>query len=386
MSYDFALQKLCSHEIHMESGLYDRNSRTIRFRTPPSNQRVMVWIDGVAVPPTGLWSHAELIFTNSGPYKIKQNHNDLLYIRVGNEAPTFVQLLTGNVRASDMVKDLSLKIPSLSFSMKRDRVLIRSRTPSKNAAFTFTDPRWTDKTESSPTTSRVLSAYSRLGIVPGRVVSGKMLFPSWSIVKDPISSWDLDRAILFHKKIQNQSPVTHISYVTHPTYCRRCGGTKIEFDYNLIGSAYERIDGADLLSQEFDKFLFTRLGSHWKWTWIGSKLIDRIGGKGSSGKTTVNAMLSMDVNQAFAVYQNIKMQQSQNSPAQEVSDAEYPLAIRSVNVSTMPDDPTVALVGITIVCRSLEPVALKRIVGNPNPYSIGANLGLATNPSFLLRG
>lgn len=386
MSYDFALQKLCSHEIRMENGLYDRDTSTIRFRTPPSNQNVTVWVDGVKVPQAGLWSYATLIFTNAGPYRIKRGENDLLYMQVGNEPPTFVQLLTGNVRAKDMVKDLALKVPSLVFSVERERVVIKSKTPFHGAAFTFSDPRWTDRAQSLPTTARVLAAYSRLGIVPGRVVTGKMLFPSWSIEGDVLSTWDKDRVVKFHKRIPNQAPVTHVSYVTYPTYCRRCGGTKVEFDYNIVGTTYERVTDADLLSQEFDKFLFTRLGSHWKWTWLGSRLIDRIGGKGSTGQTTVNSMLSMDISQAFSVYQNIKMQQSQNSPEQQVTDAEYPFSVRNVNVNLLPDDPTVALVGITVVCRSLEPVYLKRVVGNPNPYTIGSNLSLATTPDFLLRG
>lgn len=386
MSYDFALQKLCSHEIRMENGVYDSTLGLVRFRTPPSNQRVSVWVDGVEVPPSGLWSNAFIIFTNPGPYRIKRDENDLLYFRIGNDLPEFIPLITGNVKPSDMATDLSRKIPSLNFSVKRERIVVSSKVPSKGAAFSFVDPRFTDKTESLPTTARVLGAYSKLGIVPGRVATGRMVFPSWTIEKDPLSTWDKDRVVKFGKILPNQYPVVQLSYVTYPTYCRRCGGTRVEFDYNIVGSTYERVEDADLLAQEFDKFLFTRLGSHWKWTWLGSKLIDRIGAKGTTGTTTVSSMLTMDVSQAFAVYQNIKMQQSRNSPAQQVSDAEYPFAIRNVNVNVLPDDPTVALVNVTIACRSLEPVTLKRIIGNPNRYTIGANLGLATTPDFLLRG
>jgi len=394
MSYDFALQKICSHEIRMENGLYDSETGTVRFGTPPSNQQVGVWIDGVLIPQSGLWSHATIVFTNPGPYRINRGQNDLLYMQVGQNPPMFVQLLTGNVPASDLVKDLTLKIPSLNFSTVRGRVMIQSKTPLNGAAFSFMDPRWTDKTQSLPATARTLGAYSRLGIVPGRVATGRMLFPPWTIEKNTMSSWDMDRMVQFHGKIPNQKPVVQLSYVTYPNYCRRCGGTRVEFDYNVMGGTYETVVDTDLLAQEFDKFTFTRLGSHWKWPWLGSRLIDRIGGKGATSQTSVGAMLSMDVNQAFTVYQNIKMQQSQNSPAQQVSDAEYPLALRSVNVSTLPDDPTIAIVSISLVSRSLVPVPLNRIVGNPNPYTIGDNLGLAinpkamlsANPSFLLRG
>jgi hypothetical protein len=95
-------------------------------------------------------------------------------------------------------------------------------------------------------------------------------------------------------------------------------------------------------------------------------------------------MISMDISQAFAVYQNIKMQQSQNSPVQQVSDEEYPMSIQSMNVSTMPDDPTVALVGIVIKCRSMEPITIKRIIGNPSSYQLGS-IG-TSETGFVLRG
>lgn len=386
MSYDFALQKLCSHEIRMESGIYNSSFGVVRFKSPPSNQRVTVWVDGVEVPRAGLWSNAFLIFSNPGPYRIKRDQNDLLYVRLGNDLPRFVPLITGVVRPSDMVKDLSKKIPSLNFEVNKERVVVSSKTPVKDSAFAFYDPRHTDKTQSLSTTARVLGAYSSLGIIPGRVATGRMIFPSWTIEPDPVSAWEMDKVVKFSKILPNKQPTIHLSYVTHPTYCRRCGGSRIEFDYNIVGNSYETIDGVDLLAQEFDKFLFTRIGSHWKWTWLGSKLIDRIGAKGTTGRAVVSSMLSLDVSQAFSVYQNIKMQQSRNSPAQQVSDAEYPHAIKNVSVNTLPEDPTVAVVSITIMCRSSEPVMLKRIVGSPNQYTIGSNIGLATTPDFLLRG
>lgn len=385
MSYDFALQKLCSHEVRKETVVFDGIAGLIRFSTPPTNQRLSLWIDGVAVPQSGLYSTATIAFMNPGPYRIKRDQNDLLYFRVGNEAPVFIQLLTGYVKAADLAADLAKKLPQLVFAAERDRVVIRSRTPVNGAAFAFADPRWTDKTQSLPTTSRVLAAYAKLGIVPGRVVVGKQLFPPWTLEQYTGSADKYEKVVRFHGIIPNRYPVIHASYVTYPNYCRRCKGSKIEFDYNIVNNTYELVEDADLLSQELDKFMFTRLGSHWRWPWLGSRLIDRIGGKGSTGRGTINSLLSLDVTQAFTVYQNIKTQQNQN-PWQQVTDAEFPMSIRSVNVTTMPDDPTIALVNITVVCRSREPVTLKRIVGNPNPYIIAPGMGVAADPSFLLRG
>jgi hypothetical protein len=379
MSYDFALQKICSHEIRRETGTYDGISGMVRFRAPPVNQKVTLWVDGVEIPPSGLVSYASVAFLNPGPYRIKRDLNDLIYVKIGKDLPTFVQLITGNVKAQDLAEDLSRKIPLLAFSVMNNRVVVQSKNPINGAAFSFVDPRWTDKTQSLPTTGRTLGAYSRLGIAPGRVVSGKVLFPPWTIEK--FSEFlPLEKVIKFHGVVPNKKPTIHLSYVTYANFCRRCGGTRIEFDYSVKNGSYETVRDTDLLSQELDKFLFTRLGSHWKWPWLGSKLIDRIGGKGSTAKNTVNSMLTMDASQAFAAYQNIKMQQNQN-PNQQVTDAEYPMSIKSIGVSVLPNDPTVALINITIACRSRVLVPLKRIIGNPNPYTLGGS-----ESSFLLRG
>jgi hypothetical protein len=386
MSYDFALQKMCTHEIRFENAVFDREYEVVRFKVPLANQKVKLYVDEVEVPPAGLWSRAAIACMSPGPYRIKRGVNDLLYLRLGHDPPAFVQLITGSVSASDLVKDLTRKIPALSFSSENNKLVVRSRLPTNGAAFSFVDPKWTDKTQSLPTTARVLAAYGRLGIIPGRVATGKLLFPPWSVIRDTNSAIDTDKMIQLHGSISNNNPIFQVSYVTYANYCRRCKGARIEFDYNVMNGTYESIDGADLLSQEFDKFLFTRLGSHWKWPWLGSRLIDRIGGKGVAGRTTVNAMLSLDVSQAFAVYQNIKMQQDRESPFQRVSDAEYPFSVRSIDVSVNPDDPTIALVGIVLISRSSGPITLKRIIGNPNPYTIGMNLGIATTPDFMLRG
>lgn len=390
MSYDFALKKRCSHELKFESVFYDSITGVVKFDKPPANNNVNLYIDGALVPPQGLWSCATLTFTNSGPYRIKKNTNDLLLVKMKGGTTQNVELLTGYVQTSDMVTDLQRKIPDLVFTENSNKITVSSRMPSKGTSFIFADPRWTDKTSSLPNTQRALNTYARLGVIPGRNVYGRQIFPPWSILKDPNSPLESGRIIQILGGLRNHDPVIQISYVTSAESCRRCHGSRMEFDYNILNSTYETVDDADLLSQEFDKFLFTRLGSHWKWNWLGSNLINRIGSKGSTAFSTVNAMLSLDVNQAFITYQNIKSQQDSQFPQQRVSDAEFPYAIRAVNVFTMPDDPTIALVNVAISSRSTEPVTLKRIVGNPNSYTIGANLsamaGLATVPDFQQRG
>jgi len=393
MSYDFALEKPCPHEVLFETGTLDSvTGDVIRFQRPPANQAITLYVNGVSVPPTGLYSFAELPFSQPEPYRILAGQSDLIYVSVGSDIPRLVSLITGHtVKAKDLARDLEVKIPELSIFVENKHVVFSTTEPVNGKAFTFHDPRWTDKTSSLPTTARVLGAYKALGIVPGRVASGRKLFPAWSLVKDPTSSLDASRMIQLESPLLNRTPIIQLNYVTAPQDCRRCFGIRIEFDYSILNNTYETIVDADLLAQEVDKFLFTRLGSHWKWPWLGSKLLDRIGGKGSTAAGNINALLTMDIAQAFATYQNIKNQQDSRFPFQQVSDAEYPRNIDNILVQSPVDDPTVAIITADVITRSLVPVELKRIVGTPNPFLVlGSNpqqtIRFASQPGLLLRG
>jgi len=378
MSYDFALRQVCTHETCFEAVTIDSDGMTVTVPKPPSGTRMKLYIDGVEIPPGGLVSRPTLAFSNSGPYRIRSNVNDLLYIAVGSEMPQIVPLLKGVVKAQDLANDLQRRIPSLQFSVKRNRVVIQTETAEFGTAFSFPNPLWTDPTGSLITTSRISGAFNTLGIVPGRAVTGRELFPAWYMEKNVESVDERDKLIKFRKPVINHDPIIQLSYVTFPEFCRRCQGSRIEYDYRVVGGTYETVKDVDLLFQEVDKFLFTRIGSHWKWAWLGSNIVNRVGQKGSTGFVSVDAAITLDITQAFSAYQNIKMQQDTRFPAQQVSDAEYPKALGNVSVSLLPEDPTIAFARVSVVSRSTIPVVVQRIV--PDPSSL-----LTTN-GFLLRG
>lgn len=381
MSYDFATEKVCSHQVVLETATIDASKDIVRFQRPPNGSSVTLYLNGVEVPPGGFWSFAEVTTTESEPFRITSGKDDLIYINTGVGPARIIQLLTGpTVKARDLARDLAIKIPEINVSVENRKVVFRSRTRVRGRAFSFPDPRWSDRTSSLPSTSRILGGFSRLGIVPGRVAIGKKLFPSWQLIQDPLSTIETDRVIKFSEPLLNDVPIVQLSYTTAPAFCRRCFGTRMEFDYSILNGTYETVDGADLLLQELDKFLFTKAGSHWKWPWLGSHLINRIGGKAIATSGTVNSMISMDVSKAFSIYQNIKSQQAQGYPFQNVTDEEYPRSIDSISVVQMPDDPTVVIVSADVTTRSQRPIELKRVVGNPNPFSV-----LAQDPTKVLR-
>lgn len=393
MSYDFALEKPCSHQVLFETVTLDSvYQQTVRFQRPPFSQNITLYVNGAQVPQSGLYSVASLPFSNGGPYRIVSGQNDLLYFAINQNTPIFIPLNPGpTVSTSDLARDLGGKLPNLSVTVVNNRVVISTPAPVNGRAFLFPDPRWTDRTSSLPTTARILGAYQSLGIIPGRVASGYKLFPSWSLIRDPTSFVDSDRVIQFSEPLRNAVPIVQANYQTTAGQCRRCFGIRIEFDYNVLNGTYETVQNTDLLAQEFDKYLFTKIQSHWKWPWLGSNLINRIGGKGSTASSNVSALISMDVSQAFSTYQNIKTRQDSSFPFQQVTDAEFPATLTNVSVQSINGDPTSFFVTADIISRSRVPVPLTRMIGNPNPISVLSGdptqvLQLASNPGFLLRG
>jgi len=372
MSYDFALGRPCEHEVLFESVELDAFAKdTIRFPRPTSaSGSVRVYLNGVEVPRSGLYSTPSITSVRSEPFRLKNMISDLVTIRIGNEAYRTVQTISGsNVKASELAQDFSKKIPELQFKSVNGKLFVGSRTKGKYSGFTFLDPRWNDRNSSLPDTSRVVSFLNEVGINPGRVATGILICPPWDVIKDNESYLDDELVISFESPVLSQNPSMQISYHTSVGNCRRCQGSRYEFDYGIMGGTYETVDGADLLLQEFDKFLFTKAGSHWKWNWLGSSITDRIGTKAQTAFGSARSLLSMDVSQSFRIYQDIKRQQD-SLLFQQVQDSEYPVSLGDLSVEFDPDDPTVALVTASLITRSQEPIILRRVISDQSNYQL----------------
>lgn len=378
MSYDFALERTCTHEVVMESAVLAPGTLdVVRFPRPPSNQSVTLYVDGVSVPRAGLRSDVRASAPHAGPYHVRAGRGDMLYVRVGSDPSRLISLSPGTVRASDLARELSLRIPELRFSAENGRLAIHSPL---GVPFSFPDPRWTDRAGVLPSTARVLGAMSELGLVPGRVYSSHPVFPSWTLERDVDTPLEGAKRIKLSSPLRNRSPVIHVGYFTEASNCRRCHGSRVEYDYGVVNGTFETVSNTDLLVQEFDKFLFTRRGSHFKWPWLGSALIDRIGGKNVLTGASSGSMISMDVAQAFRSYQDVKSQQDKQR-FQKVSDDEFPSLLTNLTVKVSPEDPTVAVVVVDVLSRSRSPAPLTRLIADPSPFFLSGQ-----STSFRLRG
>lgn len=376
MSFDFQLAKACSHIIVDEIGvLITSTNDTINFQRKPSSTKVTVKIDGQVVPPGGLYSKAEISFGKAEPYRIVANKNDLILFNNGISTQT-IKLPPGQISARVLAQYLQEIITDFDIKAENYRLVIRTPTPYKGIAFSFPDPRWTDKSSSLITTSRILSAYSLFGITPGLTAVGKLLYPGYKIIIDPLSFVN-QQQIKFDVPLRSINPVILITYNTLAPFCGRCLGSRVEYDYTVIGPSYKSIRNTDLLIQEFNKFLFTLKGSHWKWPWIGSNLLNRIGSKADTASSLASSFISLDINNAFNTYQNIKRQQSLNFPDQNVTDAEYPYRLGQISVNSL-NDPTTFYANYEIYNRSREPLQVEEQIPLPSNYQ------LTSNPSGLM--
>jgi hypothetical protein len=371
MSFDYALERYCSHEVWFETAQIDLFVRdTVRFQRPPASNNVQLYIDGVKVPSSGLQVPASITAMNREPYRIKNGINDMIYLQVGYDTPRLIQLISGSVQAADLAANLQQQIPNLIFSTINGSLQILSRTSYQSDIFSLPNPVWSDKSQSLPTTSRILGGFKELGFIPGRKCIPQSVYPGWQIIVDP-NSYINEYIIKFIRPLQTSAPFIQLTYVTNRVNCRRCFGSQIEFDYGVVNGTYETVENADLLLQEFDKFLFTKIGSHWKWPWLGSKISERIGSKYITSGNVTNAFISTDVSQAFKTYQSVKSQQD-SVVFQQVTDAEFPLNFSDLSVVTDTNDPTTAIVSGSIVSRSRQPIELKRLIGNPSLSLLGS--------------
>ena len=379
MSYDFATAKVCPHTVLFENVALDETATFFRFNRPISNNAVSVSVDGVDIPQAGLFSSARMVFSKKEPYKIMPGVSDKILLKIGSDIPVVVTLPTGfAVSAAQLAAGMNRAVPSLSFIVENGVVVATNSVPTKGDAFSAPDPRWTDRTSSHPDTLRILGGLAAIGVPPGRVASGRRIFPSWIITKN-VNSFTNDTILLFDFPIPNSNPVVQVSYQVPVSACRRCFSTYVEYDYTVLNGSFETVSNTDLLTQEFDKFIFTRKGSHWKWPWLGSALADRIGGKSSTIVGSMDAMITMDVTQAFSVYQDIKRQQKFTFPQQRISDSEFPASIVNVSAHVDKNDPTIVTLSMSVVSQSRISVPITRTVDVPVLTSITGDSG------FILR-
>lgn len=174
MSYDFALAKVCDHEVLFESLALDPYARnTLKFLRPPSSSSfVRVYMNGNEVPRGGLFS-IPTFRTRTGPFRIRRGVNDILLFQHAGMNHALTLPSNTYLMPEDLVEFLQNEIPGVEFRVDDNQVVF-SALP--GSSFSFPDPRWSDRLEQLPNTTRALLCMKELRVVPGRNFVSKKIY------------------------------------------------------------------------------------------------------------------------------------------------------------------------------------------------------------------
>jgi len=358
MSFDRKIDQVCPHEVVAEPLYLSTDRQTVRPLRPIGSFRsVRLRLNGlIEVPSEGVHIAAKAMGSRRGPFNITSGVNDTMVVQVNQGDEQVLTAPPGNsIPASNLVSALNQQISKARFEVFNETLQLKSEAIGPYASL------FIGSSGSLATT---------LGLTQNRLWRGVQTVPGWSLVNLPGALPDRPlRLVLFDEKLKGFSDYVELDYATIRQECRRCGGVGVENDwrYTQQGNTVEVRDEA-LLIQEILKFTYTVKGSNRFHGWYGTSVLTVVGQKLSNGGLVQN-ILSSELQEGFRRWQNIKKQQEE-TVGQEVSDAEYPLAISAVNVEQSTEDPTVIYVGTTVINRSRQPIQIERGVRVPEPLDL----------------
>jgi hypothetical protein len=378
MSKDFAMIKTCGHIVYQERLKLEEDLRTCHLSRIPTNGIVDLKLNGQSIPMSGLWSPAQVVTKWAEPFRIEKGKSDVIYLNYKGEFKRIELPAGSHVKTDTLVAYLKkqlLQFRDLMVYNVNGHLAFRNTVPYDGDLFTFVDPRTYDRYLVNSSSQVILNTYKALGISPGIVVRSIREVPSFTLTYDNDTSTSIP-SIQFKSVIEQKHPILTITYTTNSAFCYRCNGSRVEHDYVFDVGGFETVQGINLLAQEIERYLFTDAGSHFKWPWYGSNVADYIGGKSVSTGAT-SSLISTSLTSAFEAYRNIKSQQA-GFQRQDVTDEEFPFRLASIDVTSPPDDPSVANVSVVIQNRSGNNIYLAKQF-NQGLFANGAFTGLFSN-------
>jgi len=293
-----------------------------------------------------LLSPAQITSGQSGPFKILPNETTLT-VRTADEVVT-LDLPTGS------------RVPTSTVVSRFQALTSNVLAENVNGSLVFTDlsrvgPGAVIKVEGTAATSLGFGTDQQRG------ARGKEIMPGWNLTKRAGALFS--RSPKFLKPIKS-NPVFKVSYVTAPEFCLRCGGTRVENDFQIDSQgSYLIIENENLLYQASMKIILTDKGSNPFHTWYGTSISSRIGSKAVGN---IAGALAEDVRQALTNLQNI---QTQKSKWQPVTFKERLYQILQVQVYPDPQDQTAFTIDVVVQNAAREPVQLSIVYTTPGTVS-----------------
>ena len=347
MSIDARIAHACPHHIRYEDTSILGGREVIPLSPIAGTGLLDLRVDGVSLPPDGLYSEAEAVFPSASPYRVKAGSQELL-VEVVGQAQRTITLPSKIISQAEMVKLLNEALP---------HPLVAS---AHKGAVRVSDQSLSDGFKISG------GVMSKLGFTASSFrAKRREVFPAWKIVKQR----NFTGYKILLSKPHYSDGIVDVSYTTEKSYCRRCSGTGVENDFRFDDQgALSMIEGYDFLYERVAKVLLTERGSNPYMTFYGSTATRLIGQKVSAG---VVQALRASVRKALDDLIDI---QNQQAKVQTMSYEERVKSVLNVEVSTIGDDETAYLVRVVVQSYSSQPVSINIVFAVPGSIPLDGDL------------
>jgi len=339
MSKDAKIAHACPHYIRGERAELINGNYIFPLSPPTSN--VIVSRDGIEIPSQGLKSKHRLTFMKKQPYRFKAGKNVIKI--TGRElvippnktynAVELSALLNQGLRGTDLIAETV----SAGVSLSSDLDAFDLEGEALNTSLGF-----------SKTTAKS---------------SQRTIAPGWGLVQDT------DRKIIKFNKTLDPEGLLQISYLTEKRFCRRCGSTGVENDFEVSADgSLTLVQDHNLLYQIVAKAVLTEIGSNPFYSWYGSRARSLIGSKSTSG---IKQILRQYIRECLDRVIDIQTSQSK---IQTVTARERISQIEGIEVTDLDEIGSSLLCTITVRSASLERVNVNIIFSVPGSISLDGDL------------
>ena len=354
MSVEFQLAYTCPHQMVLEPAKLLGDGKTLQT-TQTCVGGIKVYMNGIAVPSSGLQSRASLIASEAGPYRIYADARDLAISYDGFTKE--VSLDVGVHRCAKIAHTLNKLFEGVEVSDKDGRLYFEDKlNQGKSSRITLSG-----------------SAAASIGFSKQRSGVGKEVAPPWGVaLREGFTTVSYPQ--FFYKPKQRNNARFEVTYFTEAHRCRRCMATRVENDMRHDGDGLLKlIKDEDVLYQSCLKALLTNLGSNLQHKWYGSNIMKMIGKKASG---TAVALITEEIRRVLDTHKSLQEQQTKY---QNVSMKERLYKVISVNVQQHRVERTTFLCEVLVQNFSGSPVRLSIVYTAPGAYGLVRKDGVVVN-------
>lgn len=369
MSVELQVAFPCQHLVIEEPVVLQGDRLSLVPKAPVANANVVRVLadDRYYIPATGLYSQAVLVGGTAGPFVIRRCSNLVgpdgnLLVLTTSAGTVEVRLPVGE-RVTSTAVEQAIRMAAFNFV----------QVGTRNGAIVLAD---TNAVGSESFVRVSGQGATALGFTTQTGARGTQVYPPWQLASRPdtypsISGVQAPVPARYPKFVRTvkSNPTFKVTYAAPPEQCPRCRATYVENDMRFDPQGdLVLIDNENLLYQACMKALLTRKGSNDYHPAYGSTIMDRIGTK-LLGATTM--LLQEDVRAALLRVQKVQYEQAKY---QAVTSKERFYALKNVQV-TPGDDPTTALVQVTVMNASLQPINLSIVFSVPGAVALAGSNG-----------